>query len=343
MTEITLKIISETIDGNLSGDSDKIINNVAPFELAGNEDITFAGSPRFLKKLKDAKAGAVIVPRYYSGGFDNLIQVDNPQVAFNKVIKLFYPPPLPEDSICPSACIGADFVSGRDLKVFPSVVIGDNVSIGDRCVLHSGVVVGNNVKIGDDVTVFPNVSVLDGSILGNRVVINAGTVIGSDGFGFAPDGLTYDKIPHRGIVRIDDDVEIGAVNTIDRATMGETWIKSGVKTDNLVHIGHNVVVGENTLLVAQVGIAGSALIGNQVVVAGQTGIAGHIKIGDNTIIGPKSGIVKSNPGNEILTGVPAMPHKTWLKSSQIVSRLPELKKKIFELEKKIEVLEKEKK
>lgn len=177
-------------------------------------------------------------------------------------------------------------------------------------------------------------------MLGNRVIIHAGSVIGSDGFGFAPDGEMYVKIPHSGMVQIDDDVEIGAGNAIDRATFGRTWIRQGVKTDNLVHIAHNVTVGENTIIVAQVGIAGSTTVGRHVILAGQAGISGHLDIGDNAVVGPQAGIVKSIKPGETVSGTPGMPHKLWLRAQSIVAGLPGMRKKIAELEKRLAVLEK---
>jgi UDP-3-O-[3-hydroxymyristoyl] glucosamine N-acyltransferase len=201
------------------------------------------------------------------------------------------------------------------------------------------VVIGDHVVIGSDVEIFPNVSLLTGTRIGNRVAIHAGTVIGSDGFGYTPDDGVYHKIPHLGIVQIDDDVEIGAGNTIDRATYGKTWIQRGVKTDNLVHIAHNVVVGENTLLVAQVGISGSTTIGRQSILAGQVGVSGHLKIGDRVTIGPQSGIAGSIPDGVVVSGSPELPHKQWLRIQRIIPRLPEMKKKLAELEKRLNELE----
>ncbi|NJL59362.1 MAG: UDP-3-O-(3-hydroxymyristoyl)glucosamine N-acyltransferase, partial [Desulfobacteraceae bacterium] len=219
-------------------------------------------------------------------------------------------------------------------------VIGSDVRIGDRVTIYPGVVIGDHVTIGNDITIYPNVSIYDHCIIGSRVIIHAGTVIGSDGFGFAPDGETYCKIPHRGMVQIDDDVEIGANNAIDRATFGKTWIQKGVKTDNLVHVAHNVVVGENTLLVAQVGISGSTSIGNHAILAGQAGVSGHLQIGNNVIIGPQAGIAKSVADGEIVSGSPEIPHKQWLRVQTIIPKLPEMKKQLNELQRRIEEIEK---
>jgi UDP-3-O-[3-hydroxymyristoyl] glucosamine N-acyltransferase len=171
------------------------------------------------------------------------------------------------------------------------------------------------------------------------VIIHSGTVIGSDGYGFVPDGEKYTKIPHTGIVRIGDDVELGALNSIDRGTFGETIIKNGVKTDNQVHIAHNVVVGENTLLVAQVGIAGSTVIGDHVILAGQVGVAGHLIIGNNAVIGPQAGVLHSVADHDVLSGTPAIAHKQWMKAQTVLAQLPELKKRVNVLEKKMNSLE----
>jgi UDP-3-O-[3-hydroxymyristoyl] glucosamine N-acyltransferase len=201
------------------------------------------------------------------------------------------------------------------------------------------VVIEADVVLGDDVEIYPNVTIRERCRIGSRVTIHPGTVIGGDGFGFSPDGKRYHKIPHTGIVQIDDDVEIGALNAIDRGTFGRTWIQRGVKTDNLVHVAHNVTVGEDTLLVAQVGIAGSATIGRHAILAGQAGVTGHLTIGDNAVVGPQAGIARSVPEGEVVSGSPEMPHKQWLRVQRILPGLPEIKKQISELEKRISKVE----
>ena len=189
--------------------------------------------------------------------------------------------------------------------------------------------------------IHPNVTILERCKIGNRVIIHAGAVIGSDGFGFAPEGEKYYKVPQIGIVQIDDDVEIGALNAIDRATFGKTWIQRGVKTDNLVHIAHNVIVGENSILVAQVGISGSVTIGKHAVFAGQAGVAGHLNIGDNVIIGPQAGVAKSVPNGEVLSGSAAIPHRLWLRVQRVLPMLPEILKRLAEVEKRLKKIEKD--
>jgi UDP-3-O-[3-hydroxymyristoyl] glucosamine N-acyltransferase len=267
------------------------------------------------------------------------VRVNNPHVAFAKVLELFYPASRAKTGISSKACIGENFVCGKNVSIAPFVVIQNSVTFGDAVTVHPNVVIGDNVVIGSNVLIYPNVTILERCIIGSRVTIHAGTVIGSDGFGFAPDGQQYLKIPHIGIVQIDDDVEIGACNTIDRATLGKTWIRQGVKTDNLVQIGHNVTVGENTVLVSQVGISGSVTIGRHAVLAGQAGVSGHLTIGDGVTIGPQSGIAKSIPKGETVSGSPEMPHRLWLKVQRIIPRLPELKRRILEIEKRLSRIE----
>jgi len=336
---ITLAELAELIAGDFKGDGRKIIRGAAPFDAASGDDVTLAGDARFLKRLADCRAGAVIVPQGTEGDRAGLIRAANPQAAFTKVLSFFYPLRRSAAGISPQARIGRNLVCGLDAAIAPFAVVGEDVVMGDRADIRSHVVLGDGVVIGDDVTVFPNVTVLERCRIGSRVIIQSGTVIGSDGFGYAPEGKAYRKIPHTGIVQIDDDVEIGAGNTIDRATFGRTWIQRGVKTDNLVHIAHNVTVGEDTVLVAQVGISGSVTVGRHVIMAGQAGIAGHIEIGDDAIVGPRCGVAKSVPSGAVMSGAPEMPHKTWLRVQRVMPQLPDIKKKIDALEKRVQALE----
>ena len=337
--EILLSEIAKLVNGRVKGDLEKRIYGVAPFEHATDDDITFVDSVKLAKKISETKAGAVIVPMDIEAASNNIVQVENPRVAFAKVMNLFYPAPKPEAGIRPSAHIGEDLICGKEVSIAPFAVIGNNVTLGDRVILNSCVVLGDNVKIGNDTLIYPNVTITERCIIGNRVIIHSGSVIGSDGFGFAPDGKKYYKIPQTGIVQIDDDVEIGAGNTIDRATFGKTWICRGVKTDNLVQIAHNVTVGENTVIVAQVGIAGSTTIGRHAAIGGQVGIAGHIAIGDNVQIAGKAGVAQSVASGEIVSGTPAIPHRLWLRVQNIIPKLPELKNKIRTIEKRLKIIE----
>ena len=338
---VTLSKIAVLVQGNVIGDTEKMISGAAPMEMAGEDHITVAGNAKFLKKIGDCTAAAIIVPRDFETDTHNLLQVDIPMVAFAKIMQYFHPPIQPSAGIHPGAVVGADFNCGKNVTVDPLVVIGRHVTVGDRVWLHPGVVVGDEAVIGDDVVIYPNVTIQARCLVGNRVIIHAGTVIGSDGFGFAPDGKCYHKIPHTGMVQIDDDVEIGANNTIDRGTFGKTHIGRGVKTDNLVHIAHNVSVGENTVLVAQVGISGSVTIGKNAILAGQAGIAGHLTIGDGAIVGPQTGVGKPVPDGQIVSsGIPEMPHRMWLRVQRMIPKLPEFGKRLAGLEKKFKRLEK---
>lgn len=341
--ELPVHKIAELVRGEVVGDGDFIIRGVAPFENAGPDDITFAASASYKKRVDETRAAAVIVTHEVCESKKILVRVKNPSLALAKISTLFHPVFRPVVGISQDAHVGKNFKCGIDISVYPGVFIGDDVTLGERVTLHPGVVIDNHVVAGDDVVVYPNASILERCQIGSRVVIHAGSVIGSDGFGFASDGDRYHKIPQTGIVRIDDDVEIGACNTIDRATFGRTWIKRGVKTDNLVHVAHNVVVGEDTVLVAQVGISGSVTIGDHSILAGKAGVAGHIKIGNSVTIGPQAGVTKSVPDAQIVSGFPAVPHRLWLKVSNIIPKLPDMKKKLRELEKRIEKMEKDSK
>lgn len=335
--EIVLAKIATIIGGEVEGDARRIVSGAAPFEDAKADDITYAATPAFLKRLAETGAGAIIVPGNFRGSSENLVRVDNPQAAFARISAHFHPPEMMPAGVSKDAAIGEDFQCGDGISIASHVSVGNQVTLGDRAMLYPGVVIGNDVTIGDDVTLYPNITIRSHCRIGSRVIIHAGTVIGSDGFGFAPDGEGYVKIPHTGMVQIDDDVEIGSVNTIDRATYGKTWIQRGVKTDNLIHIGHNVTVGENTVIVAQVGISGSVTIGKHVVMAGQAGTAGHLTIGDNATIGPRAAIYHSVAADEMVSGE-QMPHRLFLRVIRILPRLPELKKKIAEMEKKLNTL-----
>jgi UDP-3-O-[3-hydroxymyristoyl] glucosamine N-acyltransferase len=269
----------------------------------------------------------------------NVIEVPNPYLAFAKLLTLFYVHPHHPVGVLPEACIGVGVSLGRDISIYPGAIVGDNVTLGDRCVLHPGAVIYAGVTIGDDTTIHANAVVRERCRIGNRCVIQPGAVIGSDGFGYAPDGNSYYPIPQIGIVVLEDEVEIGANTCIDRAALDVTLIKRGTKLDNLVQIAHNCQIGEDCMIVSQVGISGSTRIGNHVTLAGQVGVAGHLTIGDNVIVGAQSGVPGSLPANSGYSGSPVLPHKEWLKSMAVVSNLPALKKTVTALEKRIAGLE----
>lgn len=330
----SLAELSRIIGAGLRGDPEAVVSGVAPFESAGPGDLTCAGSPKFLKRISETRAGAVIVSEKAPELDRNLLVAANPMAAFARAIAFFHPEPE-KTGISPRAVIGRNFSCGTDPYIGPGVVIGDKVRIGHRVRLFPNVVIGDGVSLGDDVSIHANASVLARCELGSRVIIHSGAVIGADGFRFEPDGEIYVKIPQVGIVKVGNDVEIGANNTIDRAAFGETVIGNGVKTDNLVHVGHNCVIGDNTVLVAQVGISGSVTVGRHAILAGQAGISGHISIGDFAVIGPQAGIAHSVPNGQVVSGSPAMPHRQWLRAANTFSRLPEMAKQLAALQRQM--------
>ena len=339
--QMTLIEIARLVEGRIVGDPDAVIHDVAPLDEAGDGQISFAEKGPALKRIDQTRATAVLVPKAIPQATPNLIQVDNPRLAFARVSAHFHPLRMPPAGIHPAAVIGRGCDFGEAVSIGAGAVIGDRVKLGDGVVLHPLVVLGDDVEIGRDTVIYPHVSILENCRIGQRVVIHGGTVIGSDGFGFVQDAGRHVKVPQLGIVQIDDDVEIGAANTIDRATFGKTWIQQGVKTDNQVHIAHNVVVGAHPLLIAQVGIAGSTTIGHHAILAGQAGVAGHLSIGDGAIVGPQTGVGHSIADRQIESGgIDAMPHRTWLRLQKIIPKLPDIHKQIRQMQQRIEELEK---
>ena len=337
--ELTLKHIAESIGGTVVGDEQVLIKGINSLLLAEKREISFLADPRLKNQIKVTKASAVIVKELTSLYQGPQLVVPDPHLAYARVATIFAPPVPRFPGISEKAVIEEGTHLGKDVSIYPFVYVGEESVIGNKVVLFPGVYIGNKVKVGDGSVVYPNVTIMSDCIIGKEVIIHAGTVIGSDGFGFARDGDASVKIPQTGIVEIEDNVEIGANNTIDRAALGKTLIKKGVKTDNLVQIGHNVVVGENTIIVAQVGIAGSTRIGKNVVIGGQVGFADHIEIGDRVMIGAKSGVAKSIPGGEVVSGIPTMPHRLWLKTRGHIRRLPEYSERVKKLENKVKELE----
>jgi len=335
----SLKELAQMVGGQVIGDDTVIIKGISGIREAKEGEITFVAHPKYLKEIDKTQASAVIVPNRIKEAQKPLILTENPYLAYAKIANLFAEIPQVLKEVSNEAIIGRNVILGKDVSIYPWVYVGDNVKIGDRSVLFPFIFIGDGVSVGEDTKIYPNVSILDKCRIGNRVIIHSGAVIGSDGFGYAKDVDKYYKIPQMGIVQIDDDVEIGANTTIDRAALGKTWIKKGTKIDNLVQVGHNVVVGENTAIVAQVGISGSTEIGNGVRLAGQVGIVGHVRIGDHAAVGAQSGIAKSVKDQEMVSGSPAIGHKEWLRLQGVLPKLPDMMKKLRHLEKRIQNLE----
>lgn len=334
----TLKFIAEKLSARLSGDPDEKIIGVSSFESAESGTITFASRKEYFKKLNECRASAIIVPDGIVAEGKNLLYVQNPISAFVETIKIFHPPKKHKPGISPWAIVSNTARIAKTATIYPFAYVGNETTVGENTVIYPGAVILERCRIGDECTIFPNVTIYDGCIIGNKVRIHSGTVIGSDGFGYYRDSAGHVKIPQVGAVQIEDDVEIGANCTIDRATLGMTIIKRGTKIDNLVHIGHNVKVGERVILVAQVGISGSTEIGSDSILAGQVGVVDHVRIGNNVIVGAQSGVAGDIKDSGMFMGSPAVPHSQWLKYVSILPRLPELRKKIMDLEKEVERL-----
>ncbi len=337
----TLREIAALVDGEVLGTGDPAITGVTNIEDAGPDDITFAVPPH-LDKAAASQAAAVIVPEDIVSYPKPAIRVANPRIAFTKVLELFTPPAVVTRGVHPSAIIGCGVRLGANVAVMACAVIADNAVIGDNVVLYPHTYIGEGATVGNDSVLYPGVTVYAGCRIGARAIVHSGAVIGSDGFGFVTFDGRHHKVPQVGNVVIEDDVEIGANTTIDRATTGSTIVRRGTKIDNLVHIAHNVTVGENCFLVAFTGIAGSTKIGNNVIFAGQSGSVGHITIGDNCIFAGKSGATSDVPANSFYAGFPARPHKEWLRAEAAVRKLPDLVKKVKQLEARIAELEKDK-
>ncbi|MFQ5585514.1 MAG: UDP-3-O-(3-hydroxymyristoyl)glucosamine N-acyltransferase [Thermodesulfobacteriota bacterium] len=341
MTVKRLRELATLVDGEVAGDGETEIEGVAPLEDAAPGDISFIANPKYRYLLTETKASAVIVPmeeETHPG--ISLLRVANPYLAFARVVDLFKPAPGYYRGIHPRGEVHEGAELGHDVSLYPFAVVDEGAHIGDRVVLFPGVYIGRNAVIGDDTLLYPNVTVREGCRIGRRVIVHANSVIGSDGFGYAREGNAYHKIPQIGIVVVEDDVEIGACVTVDRATLGATVIRRGTKVDNIVQIAHNVEVGEDSIIVAQVGISGSTKIGNRVTLAGQVGIVGHVEIGDDITVGAQSGVIGNLPEKGVFTGSPAVPHSQWLRIQGTLTKLPEMRKRLLKLEERIEEMEK---
>ena len=323
--EFTAKQIADLIQGRVEGDENALINSFAKIEEGKAGAISFLSNPKYTHFIYDTESSVVLINEdvvLEKPVKATLIRVKN---AYESVAKLlqFYQSMMPKKTgISPLAFISEKATIGKDCYIAPFVYIGDGVTIGDNCMIN------------------PNVTIYDGCKIGNRVIIHSGAVIGADGFGFAPNGEGYDKIPQIGIVVIEDDVEIGANTCVDRSTMGATLVHKGVKLDNLIQVAHNCEVGENTVMSAQSGMAGSTKIGAWCMVGGQAGFSGHIKIADKTFIGAQAGVIGKTKGGETLLGAPAIDAKEFMRASAIFRRLPDMYRELNQLKKEIEELKK---
>ncbi|MBL7084823.1 MAG: UDP-3-O-(3-hydroxymyristoyl)glucosamine N-acyltransferase [Candidatus Omnitrophica bacterium] len=332
----TVAELAKILDGEVVGDGSVTIRGVSGIKEAKTGEIAFVANPRYASLIDKTHASAIITSKDVKAAPKPIIRTENSSLAFAKVVSLFAPSEIrPPQGIHPSTVIGKNVKLGKDVAIQAYCVVEDNAEIGDRTILYAGVYVAQYTKLGKDCVVYPHVSIRERVVIGERVIIHNGTVVGSDGFGFAKLKETHRKIPQIGTVVIEDDVEIGANVTIDRARFDKTVIGRGSKIDNLVQIAHNVVIGENSIVVAQAGISGSTVIGKNVTLAGQAGLVGHITVGDNAIVAAQAGVTKSVAANTCVSGYPAKPHQIAKRINAYVQKLPDLFKRLAQLEKKV--------
>ena len=338
----TLKQIAGLVGGKVVGEENIVIRGVSGIKEAQEGDITFVANPRYLSLLKTTQASAIIVSSQVKNFTKKaLIITEDPYIAFTKVMELLVSQDISiPKGVHPRAHIGKNVKLGKDVTIQAFTVVEDNVQIGDNTILYPNVYIGAYTRVGNDSIIYPNVVLREKNTIGDRVIIHSGTIIGSDGFGFAPMKGIHHKIPQLGTVIIEDDVEIGANVCVDRATIGKTYIRKGTKIDNLVQIAHNVEIGENSIIVAQVGISGSTTLGKNVTFAGQSGAVGHIHIGDNAVVAARSAVTKDIPPNLCVSGFPAQVHQEEKKLRALIQRLPKLYELVKTLDAKIKVWEK---
>ncbi|MCS7024925.1 MAG: UDP-3-O-(3-hydroxymyristoyl)glucosamine N-acyltransferase [Bryobacteraceae bacterium] len=335
-----LKEIAERLGCRLLGDPELEIRGVAGIEQAGPQHLTFLSNPKYAPKARKTKAGAMLVSAPIAGLEVAFLVSRNPYYDFARALELFYQPPRPAAGIHPTAVISETAILGPEASVGAYSVIGDGVVIGARAVIHPHVVIYPGVRIGDDFTAHSNVVVREYCQIGHRVTLQNGVVVGGDGFGFAKtEAGTHYKILQSGIVVIEDDVEIQSNSSVDRASIGETRVKRGARIDSLVQIGHGCEVGEDNILCAQVGLAGSTVLGKNVLLAGQVGVSGHLTIHDNVVVYAQSGVGGDVPAGSVISGSPAFEAKQWLRAVTAYPKLPELLKSVRELERKVKQLE----
>ncbi len=337
----TLKEIARLVGGEIAGNADILIKGVCGIKEAESGELTFLANPKYLPYLDKTAASAVIVGKDIQSSAKPLIRVDNPSLAFIKAAALFTKSDLGHPrGIHSTALIAKNAKLGKNVAIGSFVTIEEGVNLGDNTIVYSNSFIGKNTRIGRDCLIYPSVSIREDISIGDRVIIHNGAVIGSEGFGYVTVEGSHRHIPQTGTVVLEDDVEIGANTTIDRARFDKTVVGKGTKIDNLVHIAHNVIIGENSLIVAQAGVSGSTIIGNNVILAGQAGLVGHITIGDNAIVGAQGGVTKSVPANTFVSGYPARPHEAAMRVNACLQNLPKLFETVKELKKKIEELEK---
>jgi len=335
----TLNELAALVGGKVIGNGNLRVTGLNAIERAESGEITFATSPQAAQKLAGSRAAACIVSPEIKDPVLPAIQVDNPDFAAAVIHNHFLARPFQAQGIHPSAHIGTDCLIPAEVSIGPLACIGDRVRLGLRVTIYPGAVVGDDAEIGDDTILYANVTIAERTVIGSRVIIHSGAAIGSDGFGYATDKSgQHLKKPQVGNVRIDDDVEIGANTCVDRAAFGTTRIRKGVKIDNLVMVAHNVDIGENSILVGQVGIAGSTTLGRNVLLGARAGLAGHLQIGDRVMVAAMSGVHGDLADGSVVGGVPAFDIKKWGRATAAYARLPDMLKEIRQLRREIDRL-----
>jgi len=338
--QMTVSEIAERVGGTVVGDGAIRLTGLNGVKEAVPGDLTYVADPRYFGLLSATKASAILVPRGIQEGAHTVIQVDNPYLSFYTLLAQFRPAEAhPVLGVHPSAVVGEGAALGKGVGIGAHVFIGDGAQIGDGVILYPGVYVGARCVVGDATVVYPNAVLREGVRVGARCILHAGVVLGSDGFGFQPYQGILHKVPQIGTVIVGDDVEIGANSAVDRATFGATVIGNGTKIDNLVQIGHNVVVGEHCAISGEAGVAGSAVIGNRVTIAAQAGVSGHLTVGDGVIVAGRSGVTKSIPPGRVVSGFPAQDHAVEKRIRASMRQLPEALKRIRALERRLATLE----
>ncbi len=336
----TLAELAAEVGGEMVGDGSRVIRGVAGIREAQPGEITFLANARYEAHMAETRASAVICGRGTASCAIPMIQVDNPYLAFQRAVRVFRPDLYrPEPGIHPSAVVAPGAVLGHEVAIGAHSVVEAGAVLGDRAVLMAGCYVGARAIVGDGTFLYPHVTVREECVIGRGCILHSGVVIGGDGFGYAFDDGRYHNVPQVGNVVIGDDVEVGANTTIDRATTGSTRVGEGTKIDNLVQIGHNVVIGRHCIIVAQVGIAGSTELEDFVTLGGQAGVGGHIRLGTHATVGGQSGVTKSIPPHSTWTGYPAVPHIKFKRLQAFFQRLPQLFQRTKALEQRVEQLE----
>jgi len=334
----TLSELAARLDGEVVGDGSLAITGIVSADRAQAGDLTFADTADYLVLAEQSGASAVLVPAAFTSSLKALIRVKNPRIATARALPLFFPPEVHPPGIDPGAVIDPSAQIDPSAHIGPHCVIGAEVRIGARTVLLGGNHIGRGSVLGDDIRIHPNVVIYPRTQIGHRVIIHAGTVIGSDGYGYVFDQGRHRKVLQTGNVVLHDDVEIGANAAIDRGAFDSTVIGQGTKIDNLVHIAHNVVMGQHCLLMGQVGMAGSTHLGDYVVIASQSGIAGHLKLGNRSTVGAKSGVMRDIPEGKTVLGIPAFPDRETKRQWIATAQLPETVRRLRDLEKQVEEL-----